>query len=486
MKLSAFADSGRRCLRPCLLLALVAALSAGTSASAATITVDTTVDDDLADGECSLREAILAANTDAPRNDCPAGNGPDRIVFTLAKGETIALGGSLPTITDTLLVRGPGAELLAIDGQNLHQIFSFDPAAFGRWLGVEELTLTQSFAPTGGAVQLPSGQGGLLRRVILRANRASSGGGALHVTGTSAFASRVEVIECWFDLNQSLGALGGGGIRVVDEGVDFSVDRTTFSGNLASGSNGNGGALMVSRATASIQRSTFSANQASDYGGAIATLISSTPTALAIRDSTITGNRANSDDNSTGSGGGIGAILSTLEPLELGLANSIVAGNLDGVSSPSPDIYLPSSGLLLLTTSGFNLIGSNEGAESVFVAGAPNPEGDYVGTAAAPIDPQLNPLADYGGFAPDHRPAIVAGTPVIDKGFCSGSPADQRGYGDAVNHLRIVDTAFANGPGSDGCDIGSHERAGDPGADPAIFSDGFERGHTLDWSTELL
>ena len=56
-----------------------------------------------------------------------------------------------------------------------------------------------------------------------------------------------------------------------------------------------------------------------------------------------------------------------------------------------------------------NLLGSNAGSESTFVAGSPNADGDFVGTEAVPIDPELNPLADYGGFAPDHRPALVVG-----------------------------------------------------------------------------
>ncbi len=41
-----------------------------------------------------------------------------------------------------------------------------------------------------------------------------------------------------------------------------------------------------------------------------------------------------------------------------------------------------------------------------------------------------------------------------------------------------------NGVGSDGCDIGAHERNGDSNADPALFADDFEAGHPLHWSLE--
>src|SRR4051812_47269529 len=44
-----------------------------------TINVGTTVDTIAADGACSLREAVVAANTDTPQQECPSGNGADTI-----------------------------------------------------------------------------------------------------------------------------------------------------------------------------------------------------------------------------------------------------------------------------------------------------------------------------------------------------------------------------------------------------------------------
>ena len=62
-------------------LALVAGflLSGGRGAHAATITVNTTNDELNVDGDCSLREAIQAANTDAAVDACTAGSGADTI-----------------------------------------------------------------------------------------------------------------------------------------------------------------------------------------------------------------------------------------------------------------------------------------------------------------------------------------------------------------------------------------------------------------------
>ena len=44
------------------------------------IRVTTTADDVVIDGNCSLREAIIAANTDTAIDRCPAGSGTDSLL----------------------------------------------------------------------------------------------------------------------------------------------------------------------------------------------------------------------------------------------------------------------------------------------------------------------------------------------------------------------------------------------------------------------
>ena len=61
-----------------LALALFAA-SRGAAVQAAGIAVDTTTDELNSDGDCSLREAVQAANTDAAVDGCAAGSGADMI-----------------------------------------------------------------------------------------------------------------------------------------------------------------------------------------------------------------------------------------------------------------------------------------------------------------------------------------------------------------------------------------------------------------------
>ncbi|MEX2457441.1 MAG: CSLREA domain-containing protein, partial [Actinomycetota bacterium] len=71
-----------RALRLAPALALLMTLFPGAPASlaATTITVTTTDDELNGDGDCSLREAIVAANTDAQTDECAAGSGADTIV----------------------------------------------------------------------------------------------------------------------------------------------------------------------------------------------------------------------------------------------------------------------------------------------------------------------------------------------------------------------------------------------------------------------
>jgi hypothetical protein len=145
-----------------------------------------------------------------------------------------------------------------------------------------------------------------------------------------------------------------------------------------------------------------------------------------------------------------------------------------------------SSDLTRLWASGSDFIGSNEGCAALFAPGLPNPAGDFVGTAAAPLAPQLELLADHGGATPTHRPSEVPLSPLIDQGTCPGEVGDQRGYGNQAVHLRPVDlVAVPDAAGGDGCDIGAFEVQGEVGADPSLFADGFELGHTLFWSFEV-
>ncbi|QQR74582.1 MAG: CSLREA domain-containing protein [Holophagales bacterium] len=479
-----------RPFRPRLIGRLVAALIGMLAAplAGATIPVTLAADTDVDDGQCTLREAILAANTDAAYHGCPAGAGPDRIVFSVATPATIALSAGLPFVLDTLLLRGPGADLLTIDGQGSFRLLAFEPVSPNGWLGVEDLTLAHGLAESGGAVDLGHGGSGRFARVVFLENTSSNSGGALRVAG----ATRAELDDCWLSGNIALGPAGGGGV-LVHAGAELAVDRSALTDNVAAHVNGSGGGLMINNAKLTLTRSTVARNSAYARGGGLSLYTPLTLGSFAeavVHDSTIARNTADIDaTGSSDDGGGIAfsgdscgnPVCSRLE-----LRNSIVADNADNGAIVLPDFAVLAGEPEIATVSlGFNLIGSNAGVTTRFVPGSPNLAADYVGTEAAPLAPALNSLALYGGATPSLRPRLDPPSPAIDHGYCPGSPGDQRDAGSAATRLRPFDVdTVVDGPGSDGCDIGAHERSADAAVENALFGNGFEVAATLLWSAE--
>jgi len=91
-----------------------------TSPMFATITVTTTNDTVAVDSQCSLREAILAANSNTAVDSCTAGTaGLDTIQFSLGAGTpTINITSPLPTITEPVTINGNtgGATRVELNG----------------------------------------------------------------------------------------------------------------------------------------------------------------------------------------------------------------------------------------------------------------------------------------------------------------------------------------------------------------------------------
>jgi CSLREA domain-containing protein len=78
--------------------------------------VNTTDDEENINGNCSLREAIRAANLDKPVDACPSGKGVDDI-FVAAGVYHLATADPLDIRTDLALVgAGPGESIIQVDG----------------------------------------------------------------------------------------------------------------------------------------------------------------------------------------------------------------------------------------------------------------------------------------------------------------------------------------------------------------------------------
>ncbi|MGJ8642575.1 MAG: choice-of-anchor Q domain-containing protein [Luteolibacter sp.] len=141
---------------------------------------------------------------------------------------------------------------------------------------------------------------------------------------------------------------------------------------------------------------------------------------LVLRNSTISGNSATSETSTAASGG--------LESLgSVTLSNCVIAGN-------SADINPELSNFISTLSEGGNFIRDNSGATGSFPSNgsSANGNGDYVGTAAAPLEPMF--AGDSGGdgtaLINNGGPTLtlmpLPGSPLIDKGIASTLP-DQRG-----------------------------------------------------------
>ncbi|MEL7500496.1 MAG: hypothetical protein AAFN77_23085 [Planctomycetota bacterium] len=201
-----------------------------------TFIVNTTIDDisGTEDGLLSFREALIAANTNAPFGDAPAGdaNG-DAIRFdaSIANSTISTINGEY-TITDDLLIQG-GSANITFSGRDADRIFNDTTS---ERVALSRLTFTEGNAPTGAAIT-------------------SSGSGVFLITNAS------------FDNNAASGT-GGGAIQHADGNL-YVVD-SDFSQNAATGSSGIGGAILSAGGTTVIRGSEFTSNVANAGGGAIA------------------------------------------------------------------------------------------------------------------------------------------------------------------------------------------------------------------------
>ena len=415
-------------------LSLFVCLTAATqNASAANYVVTRTDDRNAtcvqgATPDCSLREALNIINTspvtedrvnfNIPAANCNATSG----VCTITLTSDIVI--SKPT-SGYLIITGTGADRLTISGGGTNRLFFID----GSDVTIESMTLTGG---NGTGTRIPyNGKGGAiyslsgnvtLNSVIVNGNTASVFGGGVAVDTRFQAPPSFTVNNSTFSGN-SAGNSGGGFSSIV-----VTISNSTVSGNTA-GTSGGG----VQCSTAFMRNVTVANNSANYSGGGLDC------GGATMRGVTISANSAGSF------GGGFHSISNTDNNIDIG--NTIIAGNTGGTE---PDI---SARDLSVTSAGYNLIG-NPGTldRRAFVPGNPNPNKDIVGTAAAPINPQLDALKNNGGAT--KTMALLLNSPAIDKGNSNVAltlPADQRGRGRYDNPL------IPNASGGNGADIGAFE-----------------------------
>ena len=351
---------------------LVAMLSLGASmpsAEAAIFIVNSTADTD--DGtcnsaNCTLREAINAAN-----NTTVA----DTILLTALSG-TINLTSALPDVINALNLTGPGADILTLQGSGSFRILNVAAGAVS--VTVTKLTITNGSA-TGGGGGIRSLSPLSVTDCVLSGNSATTEGGAVSLAGGGG-----QFRNCTFSSNTA-GQRGGAIYYDGEGGFTLTLINDTISGNHANGG-GNGGAIFH-----------FSNSMAVNP-----------PSTLQVTNCTITNNFSASSLN----GGGIAAAANSAgDDITTLLSNTIVAGNtapnlVSGAGAPGASSTFVSQGYNLTSDDGNGLL---------------NATGDLVNS-----DPRLGPLQDNGGPSFTHLPSINGA--AVDAGNTT-QPFDQRGVG---------------------------------------------------------
>lgn len=308
----------------------------------------------------------------------------DPAVFDPAHGPyTIDLG-TYGNIADNLLIDkqlnivGPGAPVLtvrrALASRTRHfRIFNIGPSGVATISG---LTISGGFA-NGGPNEVDGHGGGILNA------------GSLTLRNVAIINSQAG--------REGLASSSGGGIYSTGT---LLLINSTVSGNKAFITNG-GGLYLASGGVSTIVNSTISGNSAAVSGGG-----------LSVHGHLSSFNSTSTNNSAAISGGGI-----YLESGQVSsLANSIVAGN----SAPvAPDVQAVSG---VITSSGHNLIGKNDGAEAAFIAGSPNSNADLVGTSASPALAMLAPLANNGGPTQTHL--LLPNSPALNAGSNTLLPVD--------------------------------------------------------------
>ena len=209
-------------------------------------------------GVCTLRDRILAANSNQAVGACPAGTDHDIIHIT----EDITLRLPLPPITGDVTIEGGGH---TINGDGKFRIFLVN----GGNLTVNNLTLTEGFSEDGGgAIHVRNGGGLAVNGSFFTNNSAGLRGGAIDLTGSTREVSSDPKIS---------------NIVHSSQGSGLTVNNSSFINNKS----GSGGGAMTITGTTSISNSSFIENRAGHSGGAVSGYGDTS-----ISNSTFSGNRA--------------------------------------------------------------------------------------------------------------------------------------------------------------------------------------------------
>jgi CSLREA domain-containing protein len=515
-------------------LLVVFLVSPATFAADFVVTKSVDTADGLCNADCSLREAIIAANS-SPGMDTIHLPGGTYTLSIAGTYEDLAWTGDLD-ITDDLSLVGVGATCTVIDANRFgDRVFD----AIAGTIDIRKVTIR------GGNPTYYQGGGGVFNRTTLTLDEVTVtdnevigiGGESIMCGGNNAgggissygvlYLSNSTVTGNTANGRGSASDGGGGGIEgsggmlIITNSVisgnsgggvltscgNDVITKSVITNNTGTGAFGsgiffrvNGGTLIVSQSTisgnsnygvvngdgsVSISESTVSGNcteiTCSAGGGILQSGVYRYPNiygSTSVINSTVSGN----GHQFLSSGGGVRLVYGSLS-----LTNSTVTGNTVAVGLPNsaggvvipPPANPPQSFVGSVQN---NIIAYNTGADcsrDLGITGYHNLSSDsscgFTGTGDRQnTNPMLGALQDNGGPTLTH--ALSSGSPAVNTGLASGCPS---------NDQRLA-------PRYASCDIGSYEWGATPPPlppkppDPCIiFADGFESNNTSQWSANV-
>lgn len=418
-----------------LILAIPALVNAASNKAPATFVVTSLADHatNPCDAECTLRDAVVAANLNS---------GADVVSFDPGlTGDEITLNQGEIAISDGVVIEGPGVDLLKVHAAPNSRIFNIGSVGSSdRSVTISGLTLTGgNVGQPGGAIlsqTLNCGADLTLAEVAIVGNSATGDGAAVAVYPNWGACPSKKVVST----SPTTGPLPTSSTVTVppaNQGA-LTIRNSTISGNHGTGA---AGAIYFWSTRPDdgleISNSTITGNTASGSGGGVLICcgaapakVTAAPFPVTIANSTIT------ENDSDNQGGGIFA--DTVVPT---LSSSIVSDN----TETRPDVRAKAttdSDLDGQFNAGYSLIGTTAGATVTPIGGQQNIIGE---------DPQLGGLADNGGSTETLLPGNSS--PAVDAGTDNSLLTDQRGFS------RTVDRSAANV--DDGTDIGAVEVGAD-------------------------
>lgn len=222
-------------------------------ASAATFTVTKTADtaDGVCNADCSLREAISAANATPGGDTIIVPPGIYTQMIAPSADENANVNGDLD-ITAPLHIKGAGQGETIIQaapaaGMALDRVFHVMAVATFEDLTIRHGNLTAGAGPetitNGGGIFFAAA--GTLRNVTVSDNRTSVSSGGIFSTGTNLYLDRVTVENN--QANSSAGSIAGGGVYA--NGTNVFIRKSTIRANevrtIALGTRAQGGGLYV-------------------------------------------------------------------------------------------------------------------------------------------------------------------------------------------------------------------------------------------------